>query len=303
MVAAGRADRLIADALHLSRAAVRELIEAGAVRANGRRVAKGAQLQSGVQLEVVIESLPAVVCEPDAPLAVLHTSPAFVVLDKPPGLACHPLRRGEGGTLANALVARFPACAGASDSPREGGLCHRLDRETSGTIVAARTRHAFEGLRAQFRARTVEKVYWALVRGALAAERGRIELPLTGNGKAPRPWRHPHDGPALPALTHYRVLARAAGPGEGCTWLEVHIETGVRYQIRAHLAALGHPLWGDALYGGGEPPPGLGRHLLHARSLGFLDPQDLAPVAVDAPLPADAGAVLASLGLSGAADS
>ncbi len=164
---------------------------------------------------------------------------------------------------------------------------------------------AFSALRGQFRRRAVEKVYLALVEGRLEPPEGRIELPLGGRGSLTKPWRSARDGRALPALTSYREL----WAGGDCSLLEVRIETGVRYQIRAHLAAIGHPLRGDTAYGGATwgSPAGrdagatLPRHLLHAWKLGFRDPVDDSPTVATAPLPDDARLALERLGASLAA--
>jgi 23S rRNA pseudouridine1911/1915/1917 synthase len=210
------------------------------------------------------------------------------VLDKPAGWHSHPLRDGELGTLANALVARYPECKHASEDPREGGLCHRLDRETSGAIVAARSREAYLLVREALRTKSVEKVYLGLVRGEPPAE-GGCELPITGRGVRPKIWRAARDGARRPATTSFRTLGRAGG----FALLEVRIATGVRYQIRVHLSALGFPLAGDALYHGGEPAPGLDRHLLHAWKVGLLAPWSLS---VTAGLPSDAQRTVEELG-------
>jgi 23S rRNA pseudouridine1911/1915/1917 synthase len=287
-----RADRALATALGISRAAALALIDAGQVRQDGKRLSKGTRLEAGAQLELRA-SIPeaAVVPQPELPLPVLLETPSLLVLDKLAGVACHPLRPGERGTLANALVARFPECVSAGASAREAGLCHRLDRETSGAILAARAPEAFGALRAQFRRREVVKVYLALVQGRPAPADGHIEIPLGGRGALTRPWRGARDGRALPASTFYREL----WAGDDCSLLEVRIETGVRHQIRAHLAAIGHPLRGDQAYGS-RPWPGLSRHLLHAWRLGFRDPASDSPLEALAPLPGDARQALAELG-------
>jgi 23S rRNA pseudouridine1911/1915/1917 synthase len=220
---------------------------------------------------------------------VLEERPDLLVLDKPAGWHSHPLRDGELGTLANALVARYPECKHASEDPREGGLCHRLDRETSGAIVAARSRTAYLFVREALRSKSVEKVYLGLVRGEPPAE-GGCELPITGRGVRPKIWRSPRDGARRPASTTFRTL----GYTGGFALVEVRIATGVRYQIRVHLAALGFPLAGDALYHGGQPALGLDRHLLHAWRVGLPAPWSSK---VEAPLPADADAALRQLGL------
>jgi len=226
--------------------------------------------------------------QPELPLEVLEERPDLLVLDKPAGWHAHPLREGELGTLANALVARYPECKHASEDPREGGLCHRLDRETSGAIVAARSRTTYLAVRDALRTNNVEKIYLGLVRGE-PPEAGDCELPITGRGVRPKIWRSPRDGARRTAITAFRTIGRAGG----FALLEVRIATGARYQIRVHLSALGFPLAGDALYHGGEPAPGLERHLLHAFKVGLPAPWSLRVVA---PLPTDAERALRQLG-------
>ena len=233
----GRVDRLVAQALKVSRAEAARLVDSGAVRRQGRRVRKGDVLTAADRVEVEQRDLEELIPEPSLPLVVLAETEDYVVVDKRSGLACHPLRAGERGTVANALVARYPECRFAGVAPREAGLCHRLDRDTSGALLAARSAQAFERLRAQFSARTVEKVYLTVVRGTVSADLTLIEAPLAGRGTGSKLWRHASDGARLPAVT--RLVTLWAGP-QG-SLLEVRIETGVRHQIRAHLASVGHP--------------------------------------------------------------
>jgi 23S rRNA pseudouridine1911/1915/1917 synthase len=269
--AAGRLDRALADLLGLGRAAVKEAFRAGAVRVDGRRARASDPARPGarVALEVASPAGPPVP-EDWAPLHVLLETPRVVVVDKPAGVASHPLRAGEGGTLANAVAARYPECAAASPEPREGGAAHRLDVETSGCVIFARDRAAWEAVRAQLAARRVEKVYLALVAGRVFTG-GTTSIPLAQrSGRAipvPDLDRSPHGaGRPRDAITHYEV--RRALPGY--TLLEVRIETGVMHQIRAHLAHLGFPVVGDAVYGGAAARvPGLERHALHAARVGF----------------------------------
>jgi 23S rRNA pseudouridine1911/1915/1917 synthase len=184
----------------------------------------------------------------------------------------HPLKAGETGTAANALVGRFPELAQVGPSPREGGLVHRLDTDTSGLLLAARTGAAHALLRAQFSARAVEKGYLALVAGEIHAG-GEIALPLLHDPRDSRRMQAASDPTyaeehgARPAVTRFEPVERRGG----FTLLEVEIPTGVMHQIRAHLAFIGHPLAGDALYGG-PALPGLSRHFLHAARLAFAHP-------------------------------
>ncbi|MBX5482134.1 MAG: RluA family pseudouridine synthase [Myxococcaceae bacterium] len=291
--AGSRIDLFVGRALALSRAKLKALFDAGAVRVDGRVAKKGATVVAGQRITVDLpEGDPRPVPEPDLPLTVLHADDALVFVDKPAGAPSHPLVPGERGTVANALVARFPECAEASADPREGGLCHRLDVDTSGVMVAARTRAAWTAVREAFAARKVDKRYWAVVSGPIADE-GEIDLPLR------HPPRHPDrveaaaDGAgAREALTTFRVLDRS---GEYAL-VEARIHTGVLHQVRAHLASIGAPLVGDPQYGGPEVP-GVGRHLLHARSLALTHPVTGRPIAQTAEAPEDFRAALERLGL------
>lgn len=300
--AAGRLDRALADALGLGRAAVKRAFAAGAVRIAGRRARASDPAEPGAPVEVEIEvGLPRAP-EPDPSLAlrVLAESPRWLVADKPAGVATHPLAPGETGTLANAVAARFPECGRASVDPREGGAVHRLDRETSGCVLFARDAAAWEALRAQFAARTVEKVYLAVVRGRLAAG-GVCSVPLAQRGgrSVPVPDELAADrqmgkgaGPPRPAETHYEPVERLPEH----TLVEVRIVTGVMHQIRAHLAFLGHPVAGDVLYGGEAARlPALERQALHAARLGFDPPEGGPRARVASPLPPDLAALLARL--------
>ncbi|MHB8420791.1 MAG: RluA family pseudouridine synthase [Myxococcales bacterium] len=296
----GRLDRAVADGAGVSVARAREAILAGGVRVDGRRARKGDRVAAGASVEVSfpeagLEPVP----QPELPLSVVHEDGRLLALNKPAGMPSHPLRAGERGTLANALVARFPEAAAASAAPREGGLCQRLDRDTSGLVLAARDAATWAAVRALLAAGQVEKVYLALVRGE-ASERGASAAPLVQRGGgAPRVSQA--TGARVKSVRPARTTFQRLGCVGGFSLLEVRIETGVRYQIRAHLAALGHPLAGDATYRGGEPPGQLGRMLLHAWKLGLTDPATGRRLELEAPLPADAAACLAALGLPSAA--
>jgi 23S rRNA pseudouridine1911/1915/1917 synthase len=296
LTASGRLDRALADALRVGRAAIKRSFAAGEVRVRGRRARAADPATSGALVELELEAaagppLP----EPEAPLRILDEGPGWLVADKPAGIATHPLREGEMGTLANAVVARHPECAGASPDPRDGGALQRLDVETSGCVLFARSLAAWEALRAQLTTRTMEKVYLALVAGRLGsggvcsvalAQRGGRVLPVPDPARPPKSTGRPRE-----AETHFEV--RRAYRQH--TLLEVRIVTGVMHQIRAHLAFLGHPVVGDVLYGGPAAAlPGVERHLLHAAVLGFQPPEG-GRVRVESPLPREVEAFLAQL--------
>jgi len=261
---------------------------------DGRRAAKGAQVGPGARVSVRLPPPDAPAPQADLPIRIVHADLHLVVADKPPGMPSHPLKPGETGTAANALVGRFPELARVGPAPREGGLVHRLDTDTSGLLLAARTEAAHAMLRAQFSARKVEKGYLALVAGELHAG-GEVDVPLAhdpDDARRVRPasdpgWAETHR--ARPAVTRFVPLERRGG----LTLVEVEIATGVLHQIRAHLAFIGHPLAGDALYGGPELP-GLTRHFLHASRLGLAHP-DGGRARFDSPLPDDLAASFAGL--------
>jgi 23S rRNA pseudouridine1911/1915/1917 synthase len=289
-----RLDIFIGQALRLSRAQVKKLFEQGAIRVDGRRSKKGEAVKVGQSVRVLLGPADhSVRPDPDAPLSVLLADAALVFLDKPAGMPSHPLEAGESGTLANALVARFPECATAAADPREGGLCHRLDVETSGVIVAARNPEAWRQMRRAFTRGEIDKRYLALVGGPIADE-GEIDVPLrhrAGRGTGVKPALAGEAG-ARRAESMFRVLARSSD----CALVEVRIITGVLHQVRAHLAAVGAPVVGDALYGG-RTDPALSRFFLHARSLELSHPQTQARLKVASPIPEDLSRVLGRLGI------
>jgi 23S rRNA pseudouridine1911/1915/1917 synthase len=301
--AAGRLDRALADALGLGRAPVKRAFALGNVRVRGRRARAADPAEPGAPVELEVDDPAAPLApEPGAPLRVLHETARLLVVDKPAGVAVHPLAPGEAGTLAHAVVARYPECAAAAPDPREGGAVQRLDLETSGCVLFARDREAWEALHGALRGREVDKRYLALAVGRIAsggicsvplAQRGGrvVAVPdplaedrLAGKGYRPRP-----------AETHYEVVRRL----QRHTLLEVRLVTGVMHQIRAHLAHLGHPVAGDGLYGGAAARvPGLARHFLHAARLRLTAPWG-DRVEAESPLPAELQAVLAALEAGG----
>jgi 23S rRNA pseudouridine1911/1915/1917 synthase len=236
--------------------------------------------------------------QPSLDLSVLLEDESLIAIDKPAGRSMHPLEPGERETVANAVIARYPDVVGASPETRCPGLIHRLDRETSGVVLWARRREAFDALRAQFAARTVEKRYFALVEGFVEGT-GDLEVPLAHDPHDARRMvatPYPADAAALkarPATTRYAAL----GHGDNATLVEVEIPTGVMHQIRAHFAFVGFPVAGDTLYGG-HPVSDGARHLLHASSIRFEHPDGSGDRRVVSPLPADFVAALARVGIT-----
>lgn len=258
-----------------SRARVKKAIENGEVRVNGRIVpTKGGTVKAGDVISVDDENVRSgdapCVPEPDAPLCVLHSSAKVLVVDKPAGQPTAPLRPDERGTLANAIVGHHPELAGIGYSVREPGIVHRLDTETSGVVVVARTAEAFEKLRDALQFEKLHKEYLLVCASEGLPDTGTIEIPIANHPKDKKrvyPCVHPRDVMRYaprPALTRYTVEKRV---GE---WALVRAEAprAIRHQLRAHFAAIEHPLAGDALYGG-PSAPGLGRHALHAARIAY----------------------------------
>lgn len=274
------------------------MIGRGAVLVNGRRGKKGALVHTGDSVEVKAAP-PATAIEPDpeSQIEILFQDAAVLVVNKPGGIPCHPLRSGERGTVMNAVVARFPETAAAGDKPLEGGLVHRLDNGTSGALMIARTNEAFAKLRAAIRSGDVRRRYQALVAGNLQAPLS-ISTPIAHHPKNPRRMVTAGDESegrrlaARPAFTRVEPIRRV-GP---LTLAAVTPATGARHQIRVHLASAGHPIVGDKLYGG--PPADRlapGRFWLHLSQIEFNSPVSGA-VKVEAPLPAELAALIGKPG-------
>jgi 23S rRNA pseudouridine1911/1915/1917 synthase len=266
-----RLDHVVARLLGVSRGYARKLISAERVLLGGRPAVKGTELRAGERVEILPFARPDDPPEPNASLAlaVLAETAGLLAIDKPAGQATHPLEHAERDTSLNAVVARFPEVSGVGEGGLRSGVVHRLDPGTSGVLVFARSEDAWRAARAAFAERLVHKRYVARVHGSFTGER-EVELRLESRGDHVRVVSR---GGRV-ALSRIRSLAAGA---EHST-VEIEMRTGVRHQIRATLAYLGHPVVGDSLYGS---PAALSRHLLHAESLRFGD------FAASAPLPAE----------------
>ncbi|HEY5170191.1 MAG TPA: RluA family pseudouridine synthase [Acidimicrobiia bacterium] len=289
-----RVDRALSFLTGWPRAAVQELIDAGAVTVDGKVVAKSHRLHEGSALEVLAEPS----LEPDArpqpdPGVVIDVRFAdddVVVVAKPAGLVVHPGAGNARGTLVDGLLARFPGIENVGD-PMRPGIVHRLDRDTSGLLVVARTARAYDALVAQLAKRSVDRHYGALVWGRLSSPRGLIDAPIGRSGA--RRTRMAVRDAGKPARTEYQVVDEYDVPV--VSLLECKLETGRTHQIRVHLAAIGHPVVGDGTYGGSRDQIALSRPFLHAGKLAFDHPVTGERLQFDDPLPPELREVLDQL--------
>lgn len=292
---AARLDQWLARAIpQLSRSQLQKLIRQGQVFVAGQSVRPSVPLQPGDVITVHLPAPEPGTLQPETtPLDVVYEDEDLVVINKPAGMVVHPAQGHSSGTLVNALLARYPDLAmlaeddtGAADRP---GIVHRLDRDTSGLMMVARTPAALRKLQQQFKSRTVEKIYLALVFGRPEAAEGIIDVPLGRDSRfrqkiAPRP-----DG--KPARTHYRVIEDFGA----YSLLEIGLETGRTHQIRVHLAWLKCPVVGDTAYGRKKNVLGLKRQFLHAWRLAFQHPRTGETIELEAPLDPHLQAVLDQL--------
>ena len=273
----------------MSRTRIQELIREGNVHVDGRLAKASHRIEAGETIEIDVLPRPAPVAEPeDLPLELLLVDDDFVVVNKPAGMVVHAGAGHSRGTLVNALLHRLGSLS-ASGGALRPGIVHRLDRETSGVMVVARNDKAHEHLSEQFRSRNVRKIYLALVHGKMRRDSGTITLPISRDERR-RTRMTARAGKGRHAQTDWRVIARL----DHCTLVEVVLHTGRTHQIRAHFAAIGHPIVGDTLYGspralraGKRDLPLEDRNFLHASRIGFSHPTSGAWAEVRAPLPKD----------------
>ena len=285
-----RLDRYLATQLpELSRTRIQELIEAGLVLVDGKPSKGAHRLREGEKIAVEAQARPPMRAEAESiPLDILYEDADVIVVNKPAGMTVHAGAGNTRGTLVNALLGRGQALSQAGDALRPG-IVHRLDKETSGALVVARSDKAHEHIAEQFRSRNVRKIYLALVHGKIPRDSGTITLPISRDPRR-RTRMTARGSKGRHARTDWRVVARL----DRCTLVEAALHTGRTHQIRAHFAAIGHPVVGDTLYGaprvlraGTRNLPLLERNFLHASRLGFSHPSSGAWVEVRAPLPRD----------------
>ena len=277
-----RLDAFLARSLpDLTRSAAQRLLEEGAVTLGGKPAKKNTKTAPGDVVEVTLpDPQPVEVVPQNIPLDIVYEDADVIVVNKPVGLVVHPAPGHPDGTLVNALLYHCGTSLSGINGELRPGIVHRIDRDTSGLIIAAKNDRAHLALSAQLQDHTLARVYEAVVVGNLREDSGTVNAPIG---------RHPVDRKKMaieprngrPAVTHWRVLARYPG----YTHVECRLETGRTHQIRVHMASIGHPLLGDTVYGSKKPWPGLAGQCLHARKLRFIHPSTGQQVEVECPLP------------------
>ena len=285
-----RLDSFLAAGLAVSRSAAARLCEEGRVTVGGKALAKNYRLIGGEELTVEIpEPEDTAVEAQDIPLDVVYEDEDVIVVNKPVGMVVHPAPGHRDGTLVNALLHHCGDSLSGIGGEKRPGIVHRIDRDTSGLIIAAKNDAAHLGLSAQLADHTLARTYECLVVGNLRQDRGTVDAPIG---------RHPTDRKKMAvvangrrAVTHWEVIARYPG----VTHVRCRLETGRTHQIRVHMAHIGHPILGDTVYGAKKPVPGLTGQCLHAVGLRFLHPRTGETVELRCELPEEFQAYLRKL--------
>ncbi len=277
-----RADKYISEKIEgLTRSMVQKLMEDGHVRINGKTVAKNTRLKSGMEITVEIPAPQELNVDAQAiPLEIVYEDDSLLVVNKPKGMVVHPAPGNYSGTLVNALLYHCKGSLSGIGGVIRPGIVHRIDKDTSGLLIVAKTDAAHQHLAAQIKAHAFTRIYEAVVYGNLKEETGTIDKPIG---------RHPQDRKKMAvtqfhsreAVTHYQVLARY----EGFTHVRLRLETGRTHQIRVHMASIGHPLAGDSVYGPKKVIQSLKGQCLHAKVIGFIHPQTGEYMEFDSQLP------------------
>ena len=271
---------LAANLEDVTRSAAQRLLEEGRVTCGGRPLAKNYKLTGSETLEVALpEPEPVDVTPQDIPLNVVYEDDDVIVVNKPKGLVVHPAPGHPDGTLVNALLYHCGDSLSGIGGELRPGIVHRIDRDTSGLIIAAKNDFAHQRLAAQLQDHARARIYHCIVVGNLREDAGTVDAPIG---------RHPVDRKKMavaangrPAVTHWRVLERF----QGFCYVECRLETGRTHQIRVHMAHIGHPILGDTVYGNKKPVPGLQGQCLHAVGLRFLHPRTGEAVELHCELP------------------
>ena len=274
----------------LTRSQAARLIAEGRVRVNGKPAAKSARLSGGETVTVDVPQLRETALPPqDIPLDVVYEDDDVIVVNKPTGLVVHPAPGHPDGTLVNALLHHCGDSLSGIGGEKRPGIVHRIDRDTSGLIIAAKNDAAHLALSAQLKDHSLSRTYECLVTGNMKQDSGTVDAPI-GRSSADR-----KKMAVVPtgrrAVTHWEVVARYPG----VTHLRCRLETGRTHQIRVHMAYIGHPILGDTVYGAKKPVPGLTGQCLHAVGLRFVHPRTGEPVELHCPLPPEFTAMLQKL--------
>ena len=275
-----RLDRFLADVLEeLSRSQIQRLLEEGAVRRDGRPVRKSDRTAAGTRYEVEVPPPKELGILPEnIPLDVAYEDGDVIVINKPKGLVVHPAAGHWSGTLVNALLYHCRDLSGIGGTLRPG-IVHRIDKDTSGLLIAAKNDFAHQALAAQLKDHSLARTYEAIVCGSVREDRGTVSAPI---GRSPADRKKMAVVPdGREAVTHWEVVGRY----RGYTHLRLRLETGRTHQIRVHMAWRSHPILGDTVYGHKKPELGQSSQCLHARALTVRHPRTGEPVTVTCPLP------------------
>ncbi|MDE7262812.1 MAG: RluA family pseudouridine synthase [Oscillospiraceae bacterium] len=275
----------------VTRSAAARLIETGRVTVNGKTPAKSFKLAGGERVEAALPDPEPIEARPqDIPLDVVYEDRDVIVVNKPAGLVVHPAPGHPDGTLVNALLHHCGDSLSGVGGALRPGIVHRIDRDTSGLIIAAKNDAAHLALSAQLQDHTLARTYEAVVVGNLREDSGAVDAPI-GRHHTDRKKMAVTDRGGKPAVTHWEVLERFPG----YTHVRCQLETGRTHQIRVHMAYIGHPIYGDTVYGAGKPVPGLTGQCLHAVGLRFVHPRTGELIELNCPLDSEFETVLRRL--------
>ena len=279
---ADRIDALLAQNVpELTRSAAQRLLEAGAVSVDGRAVKKNHKCSAGERIELSLPETQETELRPqDIPLDIVYEDEDVVVVNKPRGMVVHPAPGHPDATLVNALMYHCGDSLSGIGGEKRPGIVHRIDKDTSGLLIAAKNDNAHLNLSAQLSDRSLSRVYEAVVRGNFREDCGTVDAPI-GRHPTDRKKMAVTDKNSRAAVTHWEVIARY----RGYTHIRCRLETGRTHQIRVHMAHIGHPLLGDQVYGAPGPDKGLEGQCLHARELKFIHPRTGEPVHIQTELP------------------
>lgn len=278
-----RLDKLVSEKTeNMTRSAAEKLIERGNATLNGKSLTKSYRGTAGDRIDLVVPEPEKLDVRPEEiPLEILYEDADLLVVNKPKGMVVHPAAGNHTGTLVNALLAHCGDSLSGINGVVRPGIVHRIDKDTSGLLIVAKNDFAHRNLAEQIKAHSFTRLYEAVVHGSLKEDDGTIDAPI-GRHPLHRKMMAVTEKNSRNAVTHYHVLARY----NGFTHVQCRLETGRTHQIRVHMAYIGHPVAGDAVYGPKKPVPNLNGQCLHAKVIGFLHPRDGRYVEITSELPA-----------------